>query len=197
MIGRWLPWVLTVSALVTLASCSTPQRAKTTAPSTALNSNVAPSPEVRVTWSASDLANPLSFNKDLKRAWAEFERSQKYRLAQPGETQHTPFLVWWGCEAYQGRDFLIAIVVDAAKTDRNRYGLVMIAAPESAGGKYKPYWVLRDQDLSSCEIDAASGSLWFQCKQADGTEESKSLAWFRSRRQFELKDLDRYGVSGP
>lgn len=125
----------------------------------------------------------------MKRVWTNFERSQKYRLAQPGETKASPFMIWWGAEAYQGDQFLIAIVVDPSRTDANRYGLVVIGAPKSDGGKYKPYWVVREQDLANCEISPASGSMFFFCVRADGTRESRSLAWFRSKRQFELKHL--------
>ena len=71
-----------------------------------------PSPQINVTWSSSDLVERIGDNKDLRRAWESFERSQKYRLAQPSdrkltpaamervkknnENQIKPFLTWWG-----------------------------------------------------------------------------------------------------
>jgi hypothetical protein len=197
MIRGVLLLMLAVCALAVLVSCGTTSPAKTTAPAVAVNSNAAPTPEARPTWTATDLAAMLEDRKEMQRAWARFEQSQKYRLAQPGETQYSPFAIWSEAEAYQGDELLIAIVVGPARTDRNRYGLVVIGAPESDGGKYKPYWVLREQDLEKCEISGLSGSVFFDCVRADGTEKQRSLAWFRSRRQFELKNLNRYGVSGP
>ena len=135
------------------------------------------------------LADRPENNKELERAWANFRRSQKYRLAQPGETKHMPYLIWWGTEAYHGAEFLVAIVVDPSRTDQNRYGLVVIGAPKSDGGKYKTYWVERERELVNCEISPASGSVFFDCVRPDGTKETHSLAWFRSRRKFELKKL--------
>jgi len=192
---RLLQYVFAVSVVVGSVSCNTPERVKTTGPAVAANSNSAPSSGAPL-WTAVDLAGMLKDRKEMQRAWTRFEQSQKYRLAQPGETRHSPFAIWWGAEAYQGDEFLIAIVVDPSRTDNNRYGLVVIGAPESDGGKYKAYWVEREKDLANCEISGLSGSLFFDCVRADGTKEGRSLAWFRSRRQFELKDLSRYAPGG-
>ena len=189
MIQRLLLLMFAVCALVALVSCSTQQEAKTPGPSTAVNSNVTPTPPAPVESLESVLAERPENNKELQRAWTNFTRSQKYRVAQPGETVHSPYLIWWGTEAYHGAEFLVAIVVDPSRTDQNRYGLVVIAAPTSDGGKYKTYWVAREQDLEKCEISAASGSVFFDCVRADGTEKQRKLVWFRSRRQFELKGL--------
>lgn len=186
MIRYLLQLMFAVCALVALVSCST-QKAKTPGPAVTANSNATPTPRGRPIWTATDLALMIEDKKEMKRAWAKFERSQKYRLAQPGETEFSPFLIWWGVEAYQGPDFLLAIVVDPSRTDPNRYGLVVIAAPKSDGGKYKSYWVAREQDMSKCEFSPHSGGVSFSCVRADGTTESSSFAWFRSRRQFELK----------
>lgn len=183
-----------VCALAAFVSCSTTSPPKTNAPALAANTNAAPTPEPRASLE-SVLADGPENNKALQRAWANFRRSQKYRLAQAGETQHKPYLIWWGAEAYQGDEFLIAIVVDPSRADSNRYGLVVIAAPKSDGGKYKPYWVEREKDLSSCEFSPASGSVYFECDRQDGTQQ-RALAWFRSRRKFELKDLSRYAPGG-
>jgi hypothetical protein len=187
---RRLPQLMfAVCALAALLSCST-QKAKTPGPPiAAVNSSVAPTPEVRVESLESVLAGRPENNKELERAWANFKRSQKYRLAQLGETKTGPYQIWWGTEAYEGKEFLVAIVVDPSRTDPNRYGLVVIAAPKSDGGKYKAYWVAQEQDLSNCEISPASGSVFFNCIRADGTKDGRSLAWFRSRRQFELKNI--------
>lgn len=196
MIRRLPQFVFAVCALVTLGSCSTQDRAKTTGPSVAVNSHAAPTPQGRPIWTATDLAGMLEDHREMKRAWADFERSQKYQLAPPGATVHSPFMIWWGAEAYRGDQFLIAIVVDPSRTDPNRYGLVVIGAPESDGGKYKAYWVEREQDMKNCEISPASGSVFFHCVRSDGTAETRSLAWFRSRRQFELKHLYSYRSPG-
>src|SRR5262245_52852224 len=187
MIQRLLLLMFAVCALVALVSCNTQQKAKTPGPSAAPNFNFPPTPHGQPIWTSTDLAAMLDDHKEMQRAWTKFTRSQKYRLAQPGETVHSPFAIWWGAEAYQGDQFLVAIVVDPSRTDRNRYGLVVIGSPEFNSRKYKPYWVLREQDLEKCEISPASGGVYFNCIRADGTREHRSLAWFRSKRQFELK----------
>jgi hypothetical protein len=144
-------------------------------------------------------------NDGLKRAWHQFERSQKYRLAQIGDRNLThaadarvrannpyqivPILNWWGARGYRGantNDFVIAIVVDPSRSDPKRYGLVVIAAVASQGSTYKPYWVLREQDMESYLISPASGSVFIECFRRDGSEETKELIWERKSRQFRL-----------
>ena len=204
MIRRLPQCVIAVSAVILFASCVREEGVKkATQPQ---NANVASSPDrSRVTWSSSELAIWLDNNKELKRAWIHFERSQPYHLAQPSdrnltaaaakrvstnnEGQIVPYQRWWGAEGYQGRDFVVAIVVDSSRTDPNRYGLVVIAAPTSDGGKYKPYWVAREEDMESYLLSPASGSLFVECFRRDGTEETKALAWYRSKRQFQFKKL--------
>lgn len=187
MIRRLVQLMLALCALAALLSCSGTAPPKTTKPTVAANTNATPTSQGSPIWTESDLARMIEDKTEMKRAWARFERSQKYRLAQPGETKFSPFLIWWGVEAYQGPDFLMTIVVDPSRTDTNRYGLVIIGAPKSDGGKYRTYWVAREQDMSQCEFSPASGGVSFNCVRADGTRESRSFAWFRSRRQFELK----------
>ena len=185
MIRRSLQLMFAVCAFVGLISCSSQDKAKTPGPSASVNSNVTPTPPAPAESLETVLAERPENNKELERAWTNFKRSQKYRVAQPGETQYKPYLIWWGAEGYQGREFLIAIVVDPERTDPNRYGLVVIAAPESAGGKYKAYWVVREQDLEQCEISPSSGTVYFKCVRSDGTD----IVWYRSKRQFQLKNL--------
>jgi len=140
-------------------------------------------------------------NSEVKRAWTDFEGSQKYRLAQPSDRQLTPnatarvesnhpnqnipFLNWWGARGYEGkRDFLVAIVVDPARSDPKRYGLVVIAAPKSEGPNFQPYWVLREEDMESYLLSGASGSFWIECFARDGPEQTKELAWDSKSRRF-------------
>ena len=66
---------------------------------------------------------------------------------------------------------------------------IVIAAPKSDGGTYKTYWAAREEDMESYLLSPASGSFFIECFRRDGTEETKALAWYRSRRKFELKTL--------
>lgn len=147
----------------------------------------------------------MSDNAPLKRAWERFERSQKYRLAQPADRNLTPaaaarvksnaahqiipVINWWGARGYRGantNDFLIAIIIDPSRSDPNRYGLVVFAAVASEGPGYKPYWVLREEDMESYLLSPASGSVFIECFHRDGTEQTKELVWDRKSREFRL-----------
>ena len=148
----------------------------------------------------------ISDNEPLKRAWQNFERTEKYRLAQPPDRNLTPsaaervrtnsanqiipVISWWGATGYRsanGKDFLTAIVVDPSRSDPTRYGLAVIAAVASEGAGYKTYWVLRDEDMESYLLSPASGSMFIECFHRDGTEQTKELVWDRKSRGFRLK----------
>lgn len=145
----------------------------------------------------------MSDNEPLKLAWKNFERSQNYRLAQPSERNLTPnaaarvksnsphqivpVINWWGAHGYRGeKDFLIAIMIDPSRSDPRRYGLLVVAAVASEGRHYKPYWVLREEDMESYLLSPASGSVYIECFHRDGTEQTKELVWDRRSRQFRL-----------
>jgi hypothetical protein len=162
----------------------------------------AASPSTEDRWAAS-FAEILNHLPEVKRAWTDFERSQNYRLARPSDRNLTsqaaarvssnnpnqikPFLNWWGARGYEGKtDFLVAIVVDPSRTDSKRYGLVVFAAPKSEGPDFRPYWVLREEDMESYLLSPASGSVYVECFRRDGTEDTKELVWDRKSRQFRL-----------
>ncbi len=191
--------LIAISAF-SFASCRPNDRAQTARQNNAIPS---PAPEMGVSWSPSDLDQLLEGNQALKRAWKNFEMSQKYRFALPPDRKLTPaaaarvksnnpnqiipFKTWWGARGYDGRsDFLIAIVVDPSRTDAHRYGLVVIAGPKSEGSHYKPYWVLREEDMESYLISGASGNVSIECFRRDGTQETKSLVWQNASRRFRL-----------
>src|SRR4030095_1759876 len=183
--------LVTLIAIILVQACRGTDRVRIpdqASPSAAAS----PSPSDR--WAA-DLADFLDHNPDVKRAWTDFERSHKYRMAQPSDrnlspraqaqvdsntNQIIPYLNWWGARGYRGKtDFLVVIVVDPTRSDPNRYGLVVFAAPKSEGPNFKPYWVLRNEDLESCLLSGASGTVWIERFNRDGTEQTKELVWDR------------------
>jgi hypothetical protein len=144
-------------------------------------------------------------NEALRVAWKQFEASQNYRLAMPtdrnlspealrrlgwdGPQQGISYMPWWGARGYRGfsnKDFLVAIVVDPSRSDPKRYGLVVLAAVQSEGPNYKSYWVLREEDMESYLISPASGSVFIECFQRGGSEQTKELYWATKSRQFRL-----------
>jgi hypothetical protein len=180
-----------VASLTTLLACrATTERLQTPIPPSPA---LAASPSTAERWAA-DLTDFLEHNPEVKRAWTDFERSQKYRMAKPSDRNLTqqaqarvdrsrpnqiiPFLNWWGARGYEGKtDFLVVIVVDPTRSDPKRYGLVVFAAPKSEGPNFKPYWVLREANLESYLLSVASGTFWVEGFSRDGTEQTKELAW--------------------
>ena len=188
-----------VAVLLLFVSCAKKEQVRTSQPSPVTS----PSQETNVTWSA----DPTEFtdNKALKQAWRNFAASHHYRLAQSSDrnlspaarervksnsvNQIIPSLIWWGARGYKGaanKDFLVAIVVDSSRSDPNRYGLIVLAAPTSEGASYKTYWVLREDDMESYLISPASGGVYMECFRRDGSEQTKEIVWDRKSRQFRL-----------
>jgi hypothetical protein len=187
------------ASLLLFASCVTKEQVRTNQQSPV----TAPSQQTNVSWSA----DPTEFtdNDALKQAWRNFEASHQYRLAQSSHrnlspaarervnsnsvNQIIPSLIWWGAKGYRGtanKDFLVAIVVDSSRSDPNRYGLIVLAAPRSEGPSYKTYWVLREEDMESYLISPASGSVYMECFRRDGSQQTKEITWERKLRQFRL-----------
>ena len=51
---------------------------------------------------------------------------------------------------------------------------------------YKPYWVLREEDMESYLLSPASGSVFIECFHRDGTEQTKELVWDSKSHGFRL-----------
>jgi hypothetical protein len=200
--------LIAAGVLVVSVACLAKEQAgmPVSEPSVTPSSN---SQESEISW-PSDPIGSMRFimepDEGMKRAWVNFERSQQYRLARPSDRQLTPaararvnsnspnqvvpFLTWWGVRGLtssEGKNVLVAIVVDPGRSDHNRYGLVVIASPASEKGVYKTYWVARDEDMESYLISPASGSIFIECFRRDGSEETKELAWGRKAKRFKLE----------
>jgi len=199
-----LPYLIAAGLLVASASCLAKEQVVVPAsePST---TPLSPSPQTNISWPSDPTVYGLHRNEGLKRAWAKFESSQQYRLALPSDRilspaalarvssnnprQAVPFLAWWsvrGLANTDGKDVLVAIVVDPRRSDRTRYGLVVLAAPVSERGAYKVYWVMREEDMESYLLSPASGSIFIECFRPDGSEQTKELAWDKKSKRFRL-----------
>ena len=195
--------LLIVYLISTVALVSVSCRTQKPSPAAAHHVAATPTPTPAISWSEDPTDS--TYNEALRRAWKRFEKSQKYRLAKPSDRnltpaalartlsnnpqQAAPSLIWWGTRGYQGKDFLVAIVVDPSRSDANRFGLVVLAAVESEGKDYKTYWVAREEDMESYLLSPASGSVFMEMFRRDGSQETKLLTWKRSSRQFRLMPL--------
>ena len=159
-----------------------------------------------IQWSPDPTQQDISPDPELKRAWAIFEKTTGYVLARPQDRTFSraalsrlagsspgrivPAIVWWGLTGFESagpRDSLVAIVVDPMRTDLNRYGLVVIAAPKGDGGRYRTFWVVRESDLGAWAFSPASGSVFVEAYREDGTSEIRDLVWDDRGREFVLR----------
>jgi hypothetical protein len=144
---------MAVGVLMMLPSCGAKKHLQTDKPTP---TPLSQSPQPSISW-PKDPTQSFTDREELKRVWIKFEGSQRYRLAKPSDrilspaalaransndpNQIVPFLLWWGVRGLVSRvqkDPLVVIVVDPARSDQNRYGLVVLAAPISEGQNYKP-----------------------------------------------------------
>ncbi|HEV2763496.1 MAG TPA: hypothetical protein VGV38_11010 [Pyrinomonadaceae bacterium] len=196
--------LIAAAILLASASCAGKERAVAPAREASL-SPVSEGQQAEPSWPSDPTGFAWSPSEGLTRAWADFERAQPYRLARPsdrkvsqavlesvrsdGSRYAVPYLVWWGARGLRkadGTDVIVAVVSDPGRSDERRYGLVVLAAPESDGGKYKVYWAAREEDMGNWLLSSASGNVFVHCFQRDGSEQTKVLAWDGQTRQFKL-----------
>lgn len=132
---------------------------------------------------------------ELKKAWLLFVKSGQYRLAgkqdmrDPEAMSHRPYAYSWGdlgfdTDASQSYH-LAAIVVDTSrKEDDDRFGVVVFSAPRGEKGAYKPYWLLRNKDLSRAFFSGYSGYLELVINNRDGSPGGCDIRWNNQLRRY-------------
>jgi hypothetical protein len=148
----------------------------------------------------------------MEAAWKQFIVSGQYRLAcdsdadfsldkeQPKTIEsysinnQSRSVANWGNWGYPKRDYedhLAVIVVDATRTDANRFGLVVFSPPRSKKNAYDVNWLYQDRDLSRASVGMSSGSVWVQDYTTDGKRSLCWIVWNTSKRIFECKNTSR------
>jgi len=126
-------------------------------------------------------------NGQLKRAWQDFVAKSPYRmvsiedLRDPEAKSHRPYAYSWGDLGFD-RDpsqsyHLAVIVIDSSKSENERFGIVIFSAPRHEHGIYKPYWLLRDKDLSRAFFSGFSGYLEVVINNANGKPDGCDIHW--------------------
>lgn len=105
----------------------------------------------------------------LKKAWAEFVEGGAYRMATPKDMkdpdaiERRTFAYSWGNLDFDSDPsqtyHLAVIVVDTKREPPSNFGVVIFSAPRDFKGAYRPYWLIRDRDLSSSYFSGFSGYL--------------------------------------
>ena len=166
-----------------------------------------PSPQIQVV-SHKELAsatNPTCCGlmsvgtQGIDKAWHRFTESGQYRLALKEEIKsparefgsdslNSIFAYCWGQLGFDRSEdhwyHLAAIVVDTARKDEERFGLVIFSSPKGGDGSYQPYWVVRNRDLSRSVVWTGSGDLMLADYKDDGSREVSFVQWNRQHRRY-------------
>lgn len=143
------------------------------------------------------------YNKALAAAWQAFTKDGRYRFAQPEDFRFSEATkkslrggeVTWRRSVTEPYDTwcsgFVAIVVDTTRADNNRFGVIYF--PEGYRGKEptvgKPYWLVRNRDLSSASLTRASCHQWLLVYGEDGTEKSHYLQFNKKMGKYYFPDV--------
>jgi hypothetical protein len=149
----------------------------------------------------------LDYNREgIAQAWRQFTGSGQFRLARADETNFPesakrewasdwksvsqPFKYAWGKRGFDtDKDHLVAIVVETARNDSERFSLVIFSSL-SGSNEYLPYWLYRNRDLSRTMISAPSGYLMLTEYNEDGSKESCDVFWNPKSKQYYCKPMN-------
>jgi hypothetical protein len=122
----------------------------------------------------------------IKQAWQKFTADGRYRLAvqsdmKEREPKARAFAYASSSLGYDkheaGYHHLAVIVIDTHRSDFERFGLLIFSAPRTGNGNYKPYWVLRNRDLSHSYLDEYLGFLDLVTENQHGSESRCKIKW--------------------
>ena len=155
------------------------------APAKAINSPQ----EILDPFCCDDVAGP-----QLKDAWAQFVTDGRYRMVRANEMRDSearsrrPYAYTWGDLGYDQDPsqsyHLAVIVVDTQLHNDDRFSVVTFSAPRGQGGAYRPYWLLRDQDLSGAFFSGYSGHLEVVINESSGKTKGCDIAWNNSLKKY-------------
>lgn len=171
---------------------------------TAINGNIQTPSETPTI--EKDEARPIIENDALRAAWQDFVGNGRHRIATIAdmnfsetakkrlrESYHTwplPGVMVWGDLGYEkriGEDHFVAIVVDIARSDSERFGLVIFSPPANKEKTYELNWLYKDRDLSRTTISRASGYLIVNEYLDDGSTEGCFVSWSKQEGRFGCK----------
>jgi len=113
-------------------------------------------------------------NQGIDKAWNRFTEGGRFRLALKddfkspakefgSDSLNSIFAYCWGRLGYESSEnhgyHLAAILVDTARSNDDRFGLVIFSSPKSGDGSYQPYWIYQGRDLSRTVVWTGTGDL--------------------------------------
>ena len=131
---------------------------------------------------------------ELKQAWTAFTDDGRFRMVRTNELSDSEararlhYAYAWGDLGYDvdpSKSYHLAvIVVETTRSDNNRFGLVIFSAPRGANGSYRPYWILRNTDLSGAFFSGFSGYLELVINDANGSRNGCDIRWSKKLKTF-------------
>jgi hypothetical protein len=181
-------FALLLIAVLVSSACEAPS--ESTPSSAEPNPSVAPpNAEIQIR----DDYTPTVTEPGIEMAWKRFTSNGRYRLARVKDMAFTPeakrrinasFSMWQGDITFS--DELVALVVDTARTDEKRFGIILFR-PDKAwthSSIYSPQWLFRDRDLSRTAIDRVSGYLFVHTFTNGEQYETCEVHWNRSAQRY-------------
>jgi hypothetical protein len=91
---------------------------------------------------------------------------------------------------HDGRSYDFAvIVVDATRTDSERFGVVIFNAPKREGQPYKHYWLYKERDLSRTTLSRASSWTYLTEYKDDGSEQTCNINWDAQNQKYTCTEI--------
>jgi hypothetical protein len=115
----------------------------------------------------------------LSRAWSRVPNNAHYRIAHFSDFGKPTMTYDYGEMA--GAYGLAALVVDKTLTEA-KFSLVIFI--ERPAGRYDIYWIYRNLDLSKYGMNRASGDIFVDYVNSDGTRGVCEIQWDRKQRRW-------------
>jgi hypothetical protein len=152
-----------------------------------------------------DPLSPSMSRTAVGQMWRGFVEDGKYRLASADDFKFPQWAV--ERQLLPQRDAIevpfiptsigfVAIVVNTARDDAERFGLVILDAEEITNEQTHKkkgliHWIYRDKDLSRAAIGVSSGRVYLQQFEEDGTYVSCDIVWDDLERRYTCKSTKR------
>jgi hypothetical protein len=140
-----------------------------------------------------DLQEPfIENNPALQQAWRRFTKDGRYRLARLSdmkfsEANSQPLPYWQSTEVqYDGG--IAAIIIDTHQPQGSQFGIVVFKYEGGSGAneRYSTYWLCKGIDLSRNGLHRASGYVFLDIYQEDGTRKTCRVPWSYRKHRYVL-----------
>ena len=143
------------------------------------------------------------YDPPLATAWRHFTSEGRYRFPVPEDFRFSEAAVnalrgglsaWtkYVTEPYDNWcPGFVALVVDTTRADQNRFGLVIFPVEYKGKERHiaKPYWLVRNKDLSAASLSRASCHHWLYLYDRNGAQEGHYLLFNKKTGKYYFPDI--------